>query len=441
MLFRQLVSGGLRDVYRCAVSRYSPRPVRYPRLVQGGPDIRTDLGLLERHMLDGDKRATATLCGVLLERLLKVRTMGVLASGTAEQRARVQDALGDTAVDRAALGRLLRALERDKLLQQPQRKRGLWAVRGARNWAAHDSADEPSALVVDGCAEAIWELVAALEMPEAGERQAIRDAARTRHDTAPRRTALAPPTILNRQQQRAVVVDRLQQADRALLTVVHGEHDQGHSHLADFCLAAARSRQARAWVRLPAVRWPSGALPGAQRLPMLLESCSAAVAPGVAYIGQAQLVAVVVGRLQRGEALFVRHEVVDPDVRDAELVAAYLDALWTPVLEQVGELSAVLTIEAHVPLSSGWYFSDARRAAKRARRGVHALTTALQAHGAGLQVAVLPELGSLSIDEIFYYLPEALRRRLGPDEARAYARDVHAKSASGRFERVCALLQ
>jgi hypothetical protein len=129
-------------------------------------DLAKELLALEAHRSRGEKRATAMHCGVLLERLLKVRALAVLTSGSGAERDALQAALGATPVDRATLGDLLRGLASDALVGK--RKQAFWKVRDARNWAAHDGSDEPNALTIEGCAEAIWELVADLGLPEAG---------------------------------------------------------------------------------------------------------------------------------------------------------------------------------------------------------------------------------------------------------------------------------
>ncbi len=405
------------------------------------PELRDDLKALERFRLSGEKRPTVQLCGVLLERLLKYRANWSLHHATGKRRDQLLKRLeGDSSsIDRLMLHPLMQLLQGDGDLD---RRRGeLYAVIKGRNWAAHDtSTEEPSGLAVEGYVDLIWWLVETLELKEAGWRTTLRDEILRQSGGMRGRPARVAGMLVDRVPQKRKVREEVAVTLPALLVVVHGERDQGHSEMARFCLGEARKLRSGCWQGLGPVVWPPAGLPEPVRWGSLIERTAREVLN--AEITQA---ATLVERLQshfaRGDRVFLRLQVPDPDPSGAELFARYTQEVWRPVVEDVPDLVFVGTIEADVLPPGGWFpWSAANRAAKRARDGVDRIVSVL--HGTdGMPVLALDELHSLTADEIEYALPQSLREHLSQPEAEALAKDIFDKTQGGRFGPVLKFLE
>lgn len=398
--------------------------------------LRQGLLAMEAQREARQKRACVIEMGVLFEVLMR-RVVAARVEAEPALRPTVVRVTGSEDLGAHGMGQLIYAWDALGLIEPGTRGR-FDSARDLRNWAAHAKGDgTPNWKTVEAAIELLWSQLVVHGLVDAGLR------VRARQKRAPQRytqsiSAMSLDDLamtLDRHAHRRMVAERVEAARRGLVVVLHGEMDQGHRHLAEFCLGTVQRARPGLWAGPAAVRWPEPQWPEARRFGELVEQlCAVLDRHGVAVSPDAPGEAL----RRAGAQVFVRHEILAPVPEDAALLRRYLEAVWGPVVaEGEGQLASCLTFELHTPAARGWYFGAAARAARRARKAVAEALRALgDVQAGGLTVAPLPELTSVGVDDILHALPDGVRRQLSPDEARARAREVHSLSAEGRFEHV-----
>jgi len=306
----------------------------------------------------------------------------------------------------------------------------------------------PGADRLEASVAALWRLLEQEGLATSSDRNAFRKAAR-------RRTPVATPGrragLLDRAMQRRALHSGIESPPRSMALVLHGGPDQGHGHLARFCLDTLRQRLPGAWEDLGSVSWPPPmAMWDAERRGLELvatvcrrldDALGLGLDPDRASAGD--LCSAIAARLRAGKRqLFLRHTVAQPVPEDAALLGRYLQAVWRPLADGLVEPSAVLTFEFVLPDQRGCLGGLCAGHARRARRAVRdaASTLACLVAPGVFESATLPELSSLCIDDIVDGLPRELRDEMTADEARSYARRIWAGAGNGRFEHVLRVL-
>jgi len=238
-----------------------------------------------------------------------------------------------------------------------------------------------------------------------------------------------------------------------LVYLAHGERQQGQKVLDDFAFHLAQSRLQGGWRSEP-LRWPSRwqSVPSAlgHLVQQLCDRMGCELDPELLAGGDPEGAAwergleKLLDRMGRQrERLYFRHEICSPEEGDAELLDAYLRAVWLPLSKRrsLGRVVVAFVVEymrrTGAPLLSlSWRMGAAERRAND--RMVAAMRGAV-AGGRNHDVRVLEELTSVTVTDLAEWLLD--QRRVGPDEAEEIARRIHAATEKGRFEPVARYVQ
>ncbi len=424
-------------------------------------DLLRELERIERLLEQNEPALAANRCRVCLEAAFKEVVRLELETSKGDARERFLGKLPEgRPIQQLMMGDFFHILKGHPVFRDKRLFRGLNRCRQISNRASHDTDDPPTLREAIEVADVLWDVLTTLKRPEAQLRERCRDRARLQalegaarsplaaaHGAARRSTAsrLPPPTVLDRQEQRQELERSLALPARTLGLLLHGGADQGHRHLASYCLSLVQQRGRGSWERLDPISWPHSVFAQEQRWGELLERLyrSANGDSGPVVPSTETIVTTLSRKLERGRRrIFLRHLVHAPHSDDALLAERYLAEIWDPVAAACEDLSVVLTFELIIPAASGWWLTAAGREALRASKAARETIDRLGAwQGKATAVVPVPELRSLSVLEIEHYMPQSLRQRLPPGMPRKLAKRLHAASLNGRFDKVVEQLE
>ncbi len=405
----------------------------HPRLLQ-------ELEAAESHLNHAHWSSACNRVRVALEIILKreISTELERAKGAKREALLARVPAGRT-IQQLMVGELLRMLEGHPIRHNKKLDATLIRLNGIGNSGSHDSRKPPGPRQAFEALDDLWAVLAYLGAPEHGCRPLCRERARNELQHGRGAIEAPPPAILDRTEQRKMLMSDLGQALPLRTVLFHGELGQGHEVLSSVALNLARCGGQGCWKSVEPMRWPASIFPRAQREAELIEGIVARVEGPPGAVSFTDAVDAVRGLLARqGVNLFVRHTVTAPKGDDVALLERYLNELWLPAVASYSEPRLLLTFELQIPPAPTWrWLTASGRAAARAQRvTTSVLESCARFSSDQVLITCPPELRSLTVTEIEHFLPQRLRQLLSPGEPLEVARKIHQDSEGGRFDYV-----
>ena len=195
---------------------------------------------------------------------------------------------------------------------------------------------------------------------------------------------------------------------------------------------------------LPEIQWPLPSYETAARLQELGEKLRRSLnsMDNLRNIELEKLPASIIESISGTRKVYLLRHVIIPGTEflgsrdEANLIQAYMEEFWLPVMRATKNRRIVLCFEFILPISGGWHFFS--KASNAARRVSKCLRVLRKIEGADTcQVLKLPKLKSLSINEIEHCITKYLGNNTPPQEqVKRNATSIFNRTENGSYEDV-----